>query len=92
MRIEAIGLNYIDTYYRTGLYPQPLPYVPGLEGAGVVTALGSGVSGLREGDRVAWANAPGSYAETVGGARRRPGQGPRRASRPRRPRRSCCRA
>lgn len=65
VRTEAIGLNYIDTYYRTGLYPQALPYVPGLEGAGVVTALGAGVSGLREGDRVAWANAPGSYAEAV---------------------------
>jgi NADPH2:quinone reductase len=65
VEVEAIGLNYIDTYHRTGLYPLPLPYVPGLEGAGVVKALGPGVCGLREGDRVAWANRLGSYAEEV---------------------------
>ncbi len=65
VRTQAIGVNFIDTYYRTGLYPQPLPYVPGLEGAGVVMALGSGVSVLREGDRVAWANGASSYAEMV---------------------------
>lgn len=63
VRVLAVGLNYIDTYQRTGLYPLPLPYVPGLEGAGVVTALGPGVTGLREGDRVAWATRLGSYAE-----------------------------
>ena len=63
VRVEAAGLNYIDTYQRTGLYPLPMPYVPGLEGAGVVTAVGSGVAGLREGDRVAWATRLGSYAE-----------------------------
>ena len=65
VRVEAAGLNYIDTYQRTGLYPLPLPYVPGLEGAGVVTAVGSGVSGLHEGDRVAWATRLGSYAEVI---------------------------
>jgi len=65
VRVEAVGVNYIDTYHRTGLYPMPMPYVPGLEGAGVVTALGPGVSGLRAGDRVAWANRIGSYAESV---------------------------
>jgi NADPH:quinone reductase len=63
IRVEAAGLNYIDTYQRTGLYPLPMPYVPGLEGAGIVTATGSGVSDLREGDRVAWASRLGSYAE-----------------------------
>jgi len=65
VKVEAVGVNYIDTYHRTGLYPLALPYVPGLEGAGVVKALGPGVSGLREGDRVAWANRMGSYAESV---------------------------
>ena len=62
VRVEAAGLNYIDTYQRTGLYPLPMPYVPGLEGAGVVTAVGAPTSGLREGDRVAWASRLGSYA------------------------------
>jgi NADPH2:quinone reductase len=65
VKVEAIGVNYIDTYHRTGLYPLPLPYVPGLDGAGTVEALGPGVSGLREGDRVAWANRLGTYAEAV---------------------------
>ena len=63
VRVEAAGLNYIDTYQRTGLYPLPLPFVPGLEGAGLVVAVGSEVLGLREGDRVAWASRLGSYAE-----------------------------
>jgi NADPH2:quinone reductase len=58
VRVRAAGVNYIDTYHRTGLYPVPLPYVLGLEGAGEV------VSGdLPAGSRVAWASAPGSYAE-----------------------------
>jgi NADPH2:quinone reductase len=65
VKVEAVGVNYIDTYHRTGLYPLAMPYVPGLEGAGVVKALGPGVSELREGDRVAWANRMGSYAEAV---------------------------
>ena len=65
VRVEAAGLNYIDTYQRTGLYPLPMPYVPGLEGAGVVTAVGTSTSGLREGDRVAWASRLGSYAEAT---------------------------
>ena len=63
VRVAAAGLNYIDTYQRTGLYSLPMPYVPGLEGAGVVTAVGEGVSGFREGDRVAWSSRLGSYAE-----------------------------
>jgi NADPH:quinone reductase len=59
----AIGVNYIDTYHRTGLYPQPvLPFVPGMEGAGVVTAVGPGVTEVAVGDRVAYAQPIGSYA------------------------------
>jgi NADPH:quinone reductase len=61
----AIGLNFIDTYHRSGLYPLPLPTVIGSEGAGVVEAVGPGVSDLKPGDRVAYGNAPiGSYAES----------------------------
>jgi NADPH2:quinone reductase len=62
--VAAAGVNFIDVYFRTGLYPRPLPYVAGLEGAGVVEAAGAGVT-LRPGDRVAWASAPGSYASHV---------------------------
>jgi NADPH2:quinone reductase len=62
-RVEAAGVNFIDVYHRTGLYPNPLPLVPGMEGAGVVAAVGPGVSLLRAGTRVAWANVLGSYAE-----------------------------
>jgi NADPH2:quinone reductase len=65
VRVEAAGLNFIDVYQRTGLYPVPLPATPGLEGAGVIEALGSGVSGLAAGDRVAWSSTLGSYAEQV---------------------------
>lgn len=65
VRVEAAGVNFIDVYHRSGLYPNPLPLVPGLEGAGVVTATGPDVEGLRAGDRVAWASALGSYAEQV---------------------------
>jgi NADPH2:quinone reductase len=60
----AIGLNYIDVYGRTGFYPQPsLPFVPGMEGVGIVTAIGPGVEGLAVGDRVAYAGPIGAYAE-----------------------------
>lgn len=62
--VHAAGVNFIDVYFRTGLYPRPLPYVAGLEGAGVVEACGPGVA-LAPGDRVAWASAPGSYATHV---------------------------
>ena len=62
VEVAAAGLNYIDTYQRSGLYPMKLPYVPGLEGAGRVTAVGAQVSGIGIGDRVAWAGAPGAYA------------------------------
>jgi NADPH2:quinone reductase len=64
-RVEAAGLNFIDVYQRTGLYPNPLPFVPGQEGAGVIAAVGSGVTPWREGDRVAWTGVLGSYAERV---------------------------
>lgn len=65
IRHSAVGLNFIDVYFRTGLYPPPaLPFVPGLEGAGEVVELGAGVSELSVGDRVAYAGGPlGSYAE-----------------------------
>jgi len=65
VRHEAVGLNYIDVYHRSGLYPLPeLPAVPGLEGAGVVDVLGEGVTGLNVGDRVAYAGVPpGAYCE-----------------------------
>jgi NADPH2:quinone reductase len=60
----AIGLNYIDVYSRTGFYPQAsLPFIPGIEGAGVVTALGEGVKKLKVGRRVAYAGPIGAYAE-----------------------------
>ncbi len=61
--IAASGVNFIDVYFRTGLYPQPTPYVPGVEGAGTVAAVGDGVTEVVVGDRVAWAQVPGSYAE-----------------------------
>jgi len=64
VRQHAVGLNFIDTYHRTGLYPLPLPAGIGLEGAGVVEAVGAGVSEVRVGDRVAYAGGPvGAYAE-----------------------------
>ena len=65
MRHAAVGLNFIDVYFRTGLYPPPgHPFVPGLEGAGVVEAVGEGVGELAPGDRVAYASRPlGAYCE-----------------------------
>ncbi len=64
VRHHAVGLNFIDIYHRSGLYPLPLPSGIGLEGAGVVEAVGSGVAELRPGDRVAYAGGPvGAYAE-----------------------------
>jgi len=63
LRQEAAGLNFIDVYHRTGLYPQPLPFTPGVEGAGVVEALGPGVTSVRLGDRVAYGGPIGGYAE-----------------------------
>jgi NADPH2:quinone reductase len=64
IRQTAIGLNYVDVYSRTGLYPQPLlPFVPGMEGAGVVTAVGEGVRDLKVGRHVAYAGPIGAYAQ-----------------------------
>jgi len=64
VRQYAVGLNYIDVYHRTGLYPQPTPFTPGVEGAGVVEAVGEGVTLVAPGDRVAYAGPIGGYAET----------------------------
>lgn len=64
LRHTAIGLNYIDTYHRTGLYPVPLPAILGMEASGVIEALGDGVTQLKAGDRVAYGRGPiGAYAE-----------------------------
>jgi NADPH:quinone reductase len=64
VRQAACGLNYIDVYFRTGAYPQPLPAGLGMEGAGTVEAVGAGVTHLKPGDRVAYAGRPtGAYAE-----------------------------
>jgi NADPH2:quinone reductase len=63
LRQEAVGLNYIDVYHRTGLYPQPLPFTPGVEGNGVVESVGEGVKTVKPGDRVAYAGPIGGYAE-----------------------------
>src|SRR5215212_2365765 len=63
LRQHAAGLNFIDVYHRTGLYPQPLPFTPGSEAAGVVEEVGAGVTTVRPGDRVAYAMVIGAYAE-----------------------------
>lgn len=63
--LAASGLNYIDTYHRSGLYDVSLPFVPGCEGAGIVSAVGSNVADLAVGDRVAWAEAFNAYATKV---------------------------
>jgi len=64
IRHHAVGLNFIDVYQRTGLYANPLPLTLGMEGAGIVEAVGEGVTHLRAGDRAAYAsNPPGSYSE-----------------------------
>src|SRR5512142_650608 len=63
VKIEAIGLNFIDAYQRTGLYPLPTPFTLGMEGAGIVDAVGDGVTEVRKGDRVAYAMVLGSYAD-----------------------------
>ncbi|HSC00174.1 MAG TPA: alcohol dehydrogenase catalytic domain-containing protein, partial [Burkholderiaceae bacterium] len=64
IRHQACGLNFIDVYHRTGLYPNQMPLTLGMEGAGVVEAVGEGVAHLKAGDRAAYAsNPPGSYSE-----------------------------
>jgi NADPH2:quinone reductase len=62
VRLEAIGINFVDIYQRLGQYKVPLPFVAGSEGAGVVEAVGAGAGGVRQGDRVAYAGVPGAYA------------------------------
>ena len=63
LRQTAVGLNFVDVYQRSGLYPMPLPQVAGSEAAGVVEAVGAGVAGLKLGDRVVYAGVNGAYAE-----------------------------
>ena len=63
LRQEAAGINFIDVYHRTGLYPQPLPFTPGVEGAGVVEAVGPDITAVKIGDRVAYAGPIGGYAD-----------------------------
>jgi len=63
VELAAAGVNYIDTYHRSGAYPMPLPFIPGSEGAGTVTAVGPDAGGFAVGDLVGWATSPGSYAE-----------------------------
>ncbi len=63
LRHRAIGLNYIDIYFRQGMYPQSLPFTPGNEGAGDIVAVGKGVKDFKVGDRVAYCSAIGSYCE-----------------------------
>lgn len=65
VEVESAGVNFIDTYHRTGLYDIDMPFVPGLEGAGTVATVGSGVTDLSTGDRIAWVRGMGSYAEKV---------------------------
>ena len=63
VRVRWAGVNFIDTYHRSGAYAGDTPFVPGVEGAGEVVAVGSGETGVQEGDRVAWFGARGAYAE-----------------------------
>jgi NADPH:quinone reductase len=63
VKIHAIGLNFIDVYFRTGLYKSPLPFTPGMEAAGTVEAVGENVTAIKPGDRVAYAGVIGAYAE-----------------------------
>jgi NADPH:quinone reductase len=65
VEVAAAGVNFIDIYRRSGVYKQPVPYVPGHEGAGTVTAVGDGVTEFSVGDHVAWNDGPGSYAQQV---------------------------
>jgi NADPH:quinone reductase len=63
VKIQAIGLNFIDIYFRTGLYKSPLPFIPGQEAAGTVEKIGEGVENVQQGDRVVYAGTMGAYAE-----------------------------
>ena len=76
IRHTAIGVNFIDIYFRTGLYPAPggLPLIPGGEAAGVVIETGEGVDTVKPGDRVAYVGPPGAYTGRAGDRRRHPGE------------------
>jgi NADPH2:quinone reductase len=63
--VEAAGVNYLDVYLRNGALDLPMPFTPGLEGVGTVLDVAAGISGVKVGDRVAWINSPGSYAEQI---------------------------
>src|SRR5262245_10101482 len=63
VKVDAAGVNFIDIYQRTGVYKLALPMTLGLEGAGTVSSVGAGVSGVKVGDRVAWTSVQGAYAE-----------------------------
>lgn len=65
VRVSVAGVNFIDIYQRTGVYPMQLPFIPGLEGAGEVIKIGSLVKSLKVGDRVAWPSSPSSYAQLI---------------------------
>jgi NADPH:quinone reductase len=65
VKLYTIGLNYIDIYFRTGLYKSPLPFIPGQEAAGIVESVGKDVTAVKRGDRVAYAGTIGAYAEYV---------------------------
>jgi NADPH:quinone reductase len=65
VRLEVAGVNFIDVYHRTGLYPRSLPFTPGVEGAGIVDAVAADVDRVAVGDRVAWAMHTGAYAEAA---------------------------
>jgi NADPH2:quinone reductase len=91
VRVEAAGINFIDTYFRSGLYPRELPYVAGAEGAGVIEQVGPSVTEFCAGQRVAWATGTGTYAERLLCPRMLPLQY-RTESPPTRPPPLCCRA
>lgn len=65
IRVRVAGVNFTDVYSRTGMYPGTLPFIPGVEGVGIVEQLGAGVTGVRVGDRVGWVLIKGGYAELV---------------------------
>jgi NADPH2:quinone reductase len=63
VRIAVAGVNFVDIHHRRGTYARKLPFIPGLEGAGMVETIGTGVTTVKPGDRVAYTGQPGAYAE-----------------------------